>query len=107
MNVLICLEYPHFFSVTSSLCQNGKPVANALKQTSFDRGVARELVLVLTASDNMATYSCDAKNEAKKTISANTKLMVYCEGDQSLECYRNSFNFIPLRQERTEWDQLI
>lgn len=72
-------------------------MTNALRQTSFDRGVARELILVLTASDNMATYSCHAKNEAKKTISANTKLMVYCE----------SFNFIPPRQERTEWDQLI
>ncbi|KAG7242165.1 hypothetical protein INR49_024211 [Caranx melampygus] len=57
--------------------KNGRPVTNAPRQTSFDRGVARELVIVLAASDNMATYSCDAKNEAKKTISANTKLMVY------------------------------
>ncbi|XP_067457942.1 nephrin isoform X1 [Thunnus thynnus] len=56
--------------------KNGKKVTDALKQTSFDRGVARELVLVLTASDNMATYRCDATNEAKKTISAHTKLMV-------------------------------
>lgn len=54
-------------------------MTDALKQTSFDRGVARELVLVLTASDNVATYSCDATNEAKKTISAHTKLRVYCE----------------------------
>ncbi|XP_076592491.1 nephrin [Chaetodon auriga] len=57
--------------------KNGKVVTDALKQTSFDRGVVRELVLVLTASDNMATYRCDAKNEAKKTISAHTKLMVH------------------------------
>ncbi len=58
-------------------------MTNALKQTSFDRGVARELVLVLTASDNMATYRCDARNEAKKTISAHTKLVVHCELDWS------------------------
>lgn len=57
-------------------------MTNALKQTSFDRGVARELALVLTASDNMATYRCDATNDAKKTISAQTKLMVHCELDQ-------------------------
>ncbi|XP_071326506.1 nephrin [Trachinotus anak] len=57
--------------------KNGKPVTSALRQTSFERGVARELVLVLTASDNMATYRCDARNEAKKTISAHTKLMVH------------------------------
>ena len=54
-------------------------MAGALKQTSFDRGVARELVLVLTASDNMADYRCDAINEAKKTISAHTRLKVHCE----------------------------
>uniref|UniRef100_A0AAQ5X978 NPHS1 adhesion molecule, nephrin n=1 Tax=Amphiprion ocellaris TaxID=80972 RepID=A0AAQ5X978_AMPOC len=47
------------------------------KQTSFDMGVARELVLVLAASDNMATYRCDSTNKAKKTISAHTKLMVH------------------------------
>lgn len=54
-------------------------MTDALKQTSFDRGVARELVLVLTASDNMATYRCDSTNKAKKAISADTKLMVHCE----------------------------
>ncbi|XP_041649263.1 nephrin [Cheilinus undulatus] len=57
--------------------KNGKVVSDALKQTSFDRGVARELVLVLTASDNMATYRCDARNEALESISAHTKLMVH------------------------------
>ncbi|XP_065814428.1 nephrin isoform X1 [Labrus bergylta] len=56
--------------------KDGKVVSDALSQTSFDRGVARELVLVLTASDNMATYRCDARNEAKEAISAYTKLMV-------------------------------
>ncbi|KAM9352918.1 nephrin [Symphorus nematophorus] len=62
---------------TLTWLKNGKVVTAALKQTPFDRGVARELVLVLTASDNMATYRCDARNEAKKTISAHTKLMVH------------------------------
>ncbi|XP_035493653.2 nephrin isoform X1 [Scophthalmus maximus] len=57
--------------------KNGKAVTYAMRQTSFERGVARELVLVLTASDNMAAYRCDATNEAEKTISAHTKLMVY------------------------------
>ncbi|XP_042345484.1 nephrin [Plectropomus leopardus] len=57
--------------------KNGRTVADALKQTSFDRGVARELVLALAASDNMATYRCDATNKARKTISAETKLMVH------------------------------
>ncbi|XP_074539357.1 nephrin [Halichoeres trimaculatus] len=57
--------------------KNGKVVSNALKQTSFDRGVGRELFQVLSPSDNMATYHCDARNEAKKSISAQTKLMVH------------------------------
>ncbi|XP_040923788.1 nephrin isoform X2 [Betta splendens] len=56
--------------------KNGKPVAEALRQTSFDRGVARELVVALSASDNLATYRCTATNEAEKTISASTKLRV-------------------------------
>lgn len=56
-------------------------VTGALKQTSFDRGVARELVVVLTASDNMAVYRCNANNEAKKTVSAHIRLKVYCESD--------------------------
>nr|XP_040020695.1 LOW QUALITY PROTEIN: nephrin [Gasterosteus aculeatus aculeatus] len=61
---------------TLTCLQNGKVVSNALKQTSFDRGAARELLLVLTASDNMATYRCDATNEAMQTISAHTQLKV-------------------------------
>ncbi|XP_035019787.2 nephrin [Hippoglossus stenolepis] len=56
--------------------KNAKPLTYATKQTSFDRGVARDLVLLLTASDNMAAFRCDATNEAKKTISAHTKLLV-------------------------------
>ncbi|KAM9782500.1 nephrin [Neosynchiropus ocellatus] len=56
--------------------KNGR-VVDAMKQTAFDRGVTRELVLVLSASDNMATYRCDATNEAAQTISAQTRLTVY------------------------------
>lgn len=60
-------------------------VSGASKSTSFDRGVARELVVVLTASDNMAVYRCNANNEAKKTVSAQTRLKVYCESDATLQ----------------------
>ncbi|KAM3614511.1 uncharacterized protein V6R79_015645 [Siganus canaliculatus] len=74
---LICFSTGGNPTGTLTWFKNGKPVSDALKQKSFERGVARELVLVLTASDNMATYRCDAKNEAKKTISAQTKLMVH------------------------------
>ncbi|XP_055020059.1 LOW QUALITY PROTEIN: nephrin [Boleophthalmus pectinirostris] len=56
--------------------KNGKPVQNAFRSTSFDKGVTRELPLVLSASDNMAFYHCDATNEAKKTISAKIRLQV-------------------------------
>lgn len=62
-------------------------MSNALKQTSFDRGAARELLLVLTASDNMATYRCDATNEAMQTISAHTQLKVNCELDGSSDSH--------------------
>ncbi|XP_056236699.1 nephrin [Seriola aureovittata] len=74
---LVCFSTGGNPTGTLTWYKNGKPVTDALKQTSFDRGVARELVLVLTASDNMATYRCDATNEAKKSISAHTELMVY------------------------------
>lgn len=82
--VCVCVLATHtLLSVTSFLpsflLQNGRVVPDALRQTSFDRGAARELVLVLTASDNLATYRCDAKNEAKKIISAQTRLRVHCE----------------------------
>uniref|UniRef100_A0A3Q0SLS6 NPHS1 adhesion molecule, nephrin n=1 Tax=Amphilophus citrinellus TaxID=61819 RepID=A0A3Q0SLS6_AMPCI len=56
---------------------NPKATLTWLKQTSFDMGVAQELIVVLTASDNMASYRCDATNKAKKTISAYTKLRVH------------------------------
>ncbi|XP_034553954.1 nephrin [Notolabrus celidotus] len=73
---LICFSTGGNPTGTLTWFKNGRVVSDALKQTSFDRGVARELVQVLTASDNMATYRCDAKNEAKKSISAHTKLSV-------------------------------
>nr|XP_046255480.1 nephrin isoform X2 [Scatophagus argus]XP_046255481.1 nephrin isoform X2 [Scatophagus argus] len=74
---LMCLSSGGNPTGTLTWFKNGKAVPNALKQTSSDRGVARELVLVLTASDNMAAYRCDATNEAGKTISAHTKLTVH------------------------------
>ncbi|TDH12004.1 hypothetical protein EPR50_G00066240 [Perca flavescens] len=73
---LICFSTGGNPPGTLTWFKNGKALSDALRQTSFDRGVARELVLVLSASDNMATYRCDATNKAKKTISAHTKLMV-------------------------------
>ncbi|XP_024917605.1 nephrin isoform X2 [Cynoglossus semilaevis] len=62
---------------TLTWLKDGNKVTSMQRQTSFDRGVARELVLVLTASDNNASYRCDATNEAKKTISASTALKVF------------------------------
>lgn len=74
-------------------------VSGAPKPTSFDRGVARELAVVLTASDNMAAYRCNANNEAKKTVTAQTRLKVYCESDgTSQNTTPDSARFIfPLR----------
>ncbi|XP_029307046.1 nephrin [Cottoperca gobio] len=74
---LICFSTGGNPTATLTWFKNGKVVTDALRPTSFDRSVARELVLVLTASDNMATYRCDASNKAKKTISAHTKLLVH------------------------------
>ncbi|KAL6109060.1 nphs1 [Pungitius sinensis] len=74
---LICFSTGGNPTGTLTWFKNGKEVTNALKQTSFDRGGARELLLVLTASDNMAIYRCDATNEAMQTISAHTQLMVH------------------------------
>ncbi|CAJ1061659.1 nephrin [Xyrichtys novacula] len=74
---LICFSTGGNPPGTLTWFKNGKVISDALKQTSFDQGVARELIQVLTASDNVATYRCDAKNEAKKSISAQTKLKVY------------------------------
>ncbi|KAK5862467.1 hypothetical protein PBY51_017860 [Eleginops maclovinus] len=73
---LICFSTGGNPTATLTWFKNGRAVTDALRQTSFERGVARELILVLTASDNMATYRCDATNKAKKIISALTKLKV-------------------------------
>ncbi|XP_056613688.1 nephrin isoform X1 [Triplophysa dalaica] len=56
--------------------KNGKVVQSASKQVSSERGVSRELPLILQPSDNLATYRCDSSNKAKKVISAQTKLRV-------------------------------
>ncbi|XP_023820316.1 nephrin [Oryzias latipes] len=74
---LICHSTGGNPTPTLTWLKNGKAVAHAPKQTSSDMAAARELHLVLTPSDNMATYRCDATNNAKKTISAHAKLLVY------------------------------
>uniref|UniRef100_A0A3Q4HKY9 NPHS1 adhesion molecule, nephrin n=1 Tax=Neolamprologus brichardi TaxID=32507 RepID=A0A3Q4HKY9_NEOBR len=74
---MVCFATGGNPKATLAWFKNGTAVTGALQQTSFDMGVARELVVVLTASDNMASYRCDATNKAKKTISAYTKLRVH------------------------------
>ncbi|XP_041843468.1 nephrin [Melanotaenia boesemani] len=74
---LVCHSTGGNPAATLSWYKNGKAVSHAQRQTSSGMGVSRELILVLTASDNMANYRCDATNEAKKTISAHTKLLVH------------------------------
>ena len=44
----------------------------------FDKGVSRELALVLVPGDNMAAYQCEAGNEAGAVMSAETRLQVLC-----------------------------
>ncbi|MCJ8740330.1 hypothetical protein PDJAM_G00057640 [Pangasius djambal] len=56
--------------------KNGKAVQVPSKHIQSERGVSRELLLTLQPSDNLATYRCDATNEAKKVKSAETKLRV-------------------------------
>ncbi|GAA6081165.1 nephrin isoform X1, partial [Tachysurus ichikawai] len=55
---------------------NGKVVQVPSKLIQSERGVSREFLLTLQPSDNLATYRCDATNEAKKVRSAETKLQV-------------------------------
>ncbi|XP_047213993.1 nephrin isoform X4 [Girardinichthys multiradiatus] len=57
--------------------KNEKGASNAQPQTTSHMVVTRVLNLLLTASDNQAVYRCDATNEAKTTISAQTKLLVH------------------------------
>ncbi|XP_060744670.1 nephrin [Tachysurus vachellii] len=56
--------------------KNGKVVQVPSKLIQSERGVSREFLLTLQPSDNLATYRCDATNEAKKVRSAETKLQV-------------------------------
>ncbi|TRY66903.1 hypothetical protein DNTS_029329, partial [Danionella cerebrum] len=55
---------------------NNKVVQTASKQVASERGVSRELLLILQPSDNLATYRCDSSNKAKKVLSAQTRLRV-------------------------------
>ena len=69
------------------LCpQNGRPVSGAMGPKPFDKGVSRELALVLGPGDNMATYQCEADNEAGVVMSAETHLQVLCRSN--LTCHR-------------------
>ncbi|CAN9514347.1 unnamed protein product [Ophioblennius macclurei] len=74
---LVCFSTGGNPTGTLTWFKNGRTVTDASRQTPFDMGVARELTVVLTASDNQATYRCDATNETKKRISAHTKLAVH------------------------------
>ncbi|XP_036421159.1 nephrin [Colossoma macropomum] len=56
--------------------KNGKVVQVPSKHVQSERGVSREFLLTLHPSDNLATYRCDATNEAKQVRSAETKLQV-------------------------------
>ncbi|XP_035259076.1 nephrin isoform X2 [Anguilla anguilla] len=54
----------------------GKSICDNQKLVTSQKGVTRDLVLVLQPSDNMATYRCEATNQAKKVLSAETVLHV-------------------------------
>ncbi|XP_076832454.1 nephrin isoform X2 [Brachyhypopomus gauderio] len=56
--------------------KNGKMVQGVSRHVQSERGVSREHLFTLQPSDNMATYSCNATNEARKILSADTKLHV-------------------------------
>ncbi|XP_053363734.1 nephrin [Clarias gariepinus] len=56
--------------------KNNKVVQTTSKHIQSERGVSREFLLTLQPSDNLATYRCEATNEAKKVRSAETTLEV-------------------------------
>ncbi|XP_048880529.1 nephrin isoform X1 [Brienomyrus brachyistius] len=56
--------------------KDGKAVRDTEKPVTTEKGVSRELILVLQPSDNMAIYRCDATNDATKVLSVETKLHV-------------------------------
>ncbi|CAL8356291.1 unnamed protein product, partial [Arctogadus glacialis] len=61
---------------TLTWLKNGRPVSGAMGPKPFDKGVSRELALVLVPGDNMAPYQCEAGNEAGAVMSAETRLQV-------------------------------
>ncbi|XP_016363163.1 nephrin-like [Sinocyclocheilus anshuiensis] len=56
--------------------KNNKVVQTASKHVYSQRGVSRELHLILQPSDNLATYRCISYNKANKVLTAQTKLRV-------------------------------
>ncbi|KAG9341768.1 hypothetical protein JZ751_018490 [Albula glossodonta] len=54
----------------------GKTACDNQRTVTSQKVVSRELVLVLQPSDNMAIYRCEATNQAKKVLSAQTMLRV-------------------------------
>ncbi|KAF4104345.1 nephrin [Onychostoma macrolepis] len=56
--------------------KNNKVMQTASKMVFSQRGVSRELPLILQPSDNLATYRCDSSNKANKVLSTQTKLRV-------------------------------
>nr|XP_015224214.1 PREDICTED: nephrin isoform X1 [Lepisosteus oculatus] len=57
--------------------KNNKPVRDVPAAVTAEKVVSRELILLLEPSDNQATYSCNASNEAKAPpLAAGTKLHV-------------------------------
>ncbi|KAJ8378923.1 hypothetical protein AAFF_G00232880 [Aldrovandia affinis] len=54
----------------------GKTVCDNQKVVLSQKGVSRELILLLQPSDNMATYRCEATNQARKVLSTQTLLLV-------------------------------
>uniref|UniRef100_A0A3B3Q947 NPHS1 adhesion molecule, nephrin n=1 Tax=Paramormyrops kingsleyae TaxID=1676925 RepID=A0A3B3Q947_9TELE len=65
--------------------KDGKAIRDPEKPVMSEKGVSRELILVLQPSDNMATYRCDATNDATKVLSVETKLHILCKNMMLLE----------------------
>ncbi|XP_062322635.1 nephrin-like [Osmerus eperlanus] len=72
---LVCFSSGGNPTGTLTWYKNGRAV-EASRHLPSDKGVSRELVLLLQPSDNQANYRCDATNSAKKTLSASSKLLV-------------------------------
>ncbi|KAL6471544.1 hypothetical protein MHYP_G00201940 [Metynnis hypsauchen] len=70
------LGFRELNNATVTISENGKVVQVPSKHVQSERGVSREFLLTLHPSDNLATYRCDATNEAKKVRSAEIKLQV-------------------------------